>query len=217
MVKTQLPRAVIFDWDYTLVDVLDVIRDAVNAVRAEFGQEAWTIEDIKEHSVRPARQLFPEWYGDDWERAYDIFYNRYHKTHLEHLKPLPGADKLLRWLKELNIPSFIVSNKRGDDLLSEVKHLGWESLFAGVVGSLDAGRDKPERDPVDLALSYAGLRADDPAIWFIGDTHADVDCARTAGCTPVMVHNPEEAARLGVELSFADCHAVLKTLQTCVP
>lgn len=208
------PRAVIFDWDNTLVDVWDCVTDAVNHVRSAFGQEPWSNEIVKSHSPRSTRVLFPEWYGDRWREAYDLFYDRYHQSHLSRLKALPGAHELLQWLADKNIPSHVVSNKRGDDLRSEIAHLGWNGLFSAVVGSMDAPRDKPERDPVDLALGQTGLKADDPAIWFVGDTYGDVHCARNAGCTPVFVGNPEEAKRLNVELAFSDCFEILEMLCT---
>jgi len=212
LLNNKLPKAVIFDWDNTLVDVWDVITDSINEVRASFGQSLWSIDEAKAQCVLAMRESFPLWYGEAWKKARDIFYSRYHQTHLSHLKVMPGAEALLRFLKERGIPAFIVSNKRGDNLRDEIDHLGWGGFFAGVAGSMDAENDKPERGPVDLVLNGAGLKADDPSVWFVGDTHADVDCARAAGCTPVMVHNFEEAERLGVELNFSDCQMVLEAL-----
>ena len=39
------PRALLFDWDNTLVDNWDVITDAMNAVYDAFGMPRWTIEE----------------------------------------------------------------------------------------------------------------------------------------------------------------------------
>ena len=207
----SLPRAVIFDWDNTLVDVWGSVTDAVNAVRAAFGQEPpWTAEETRGHSARSARSLFLEWYGDEWPKAHKIFYDHYQQSHLLHIRPLPFAEELLLWLKAQNIPSFVVSNKRGEILRQEAAHLGWTDFFASMVGSMDAPRDKPERDPVDMALNHAQLKADDPSIWFVGDTCGDVECARNAGCTPVIVYDFNEAKRLGVDLAFSDCQALLE-------
>jgi len=200
-----LPHTIIFDWDNTLADSWGTITEAINTTRSAFGMDTWTIIEAKKLCTLAARDSFPQWFGTDSKRALDIFFSTYNKTHLDNIKPLPGADELLRWMKAEKIHAFIVSNKRGDTLRREVVHLGWADLFEAVVGSMDAQRDKPERDPVDLALKHVGLRANDPNIWFVGDTHADVECARNSGCTPVLIHNNADAEKLNVDLVFSDC------------
>ena len=205
------PRVVIFDWDNTLVDSYPAIAESINVTRAAFGLETWTVEEAKVRCARALTDSFPEWFGADWERARDIYRGHFSTIHLDRLVALDGAEALLRFLKERATPCFVVSNKRGDFLRSEVHALGWDALFVHVVGAEETPHPKPHRDPVDLALGRGGLTADDPAIWFVCDTSVDVECARNSGCTPVLVHNEAEAARLGVALAFSDCHA-LRTL-----
>jgi phosphoglycolate phosphatase len=208
----SFPRAVIFDWDGTLVDSYRSIAESMNVTRAAFGQEAWTFEEARKRCNRALNDSFPEWFGTAWERARDIYRNHFSSIHLKNMAVLPGAEELVRFLAGAGAPLFVVSNKHGDLLRPEVKALGWEAYFAGVVGASDAPRDKPHRDPVDFALQRAGMLADDPAIWFVGDTWVDVQCARASGCTPVLVHDMEEAARLGVGMAFSDCHALRSLL-----
>ena len=205
---SQAPRAVIFDWDNTLVDNWGAITESMNAARAAFGQGPWTVAEAKVLCNRALRDSFPEWFGATWERARDIFYDCFNQTHLNHLQALAGAQDLLVFLRERDIPLFVVTNKRGDLMRREAARLGWTEHFVAMVGSLDAPRDKPERDPVDLALGRGNLKADDPAVWFVGDTSVDVVCARNSGCTPVLVNNAAESARLGLELAFSDCQAL---------
>jgi phosphoglycolate phosphatase len=215
--KLARPRAVIFDWDNTLVDAWGCVTDAMNVVRVSFGQSLMTTDDVIRESARSARAIFYDWYGDQADKALNMFYDHYRKDHLRRLKALPDAHELLCWLAAQNIPRFVVSNKSGDLLRQEAVHLGWEGLFAALVGSTDALHDKPARDPVDMALGRSGLKADDPAIWFVGDTHGDVACARNAGCTPVLVNNVAQAASLGVGLSFLGCRDLLDLLYTLDP
>ena len=206
------PRAVVFDWDNTLVDSWAAIGESMNVVLRAFGRAEWSPEEVKTQSNRALRDSFPEWFGAEWEKARDIYRTHYRSIHLLRLRPLDGAAALLQWLGDSKIPLFVVSNKLGALLRLEAGALGWTERFVALSGSLDAARDKPERDPVDAALALGGLKADDTRIWFVGDTPVDVQCARNSGCTPVMLYNQPDALRLGVALAFSDCHALLKAL-----
>ncbi len=209
------PRAVVFDWDNTLVDAWGCVTDALNVTREAFRQSPVAIDDVIRYSAKSARNLFKDWYGPEAERAHAIFYESYQSSHLAHVKPMDGAEELLIKLHKKQTPMFVVSNKRGDVLRSECSHLRWDAFFCALVGSTDAPRDKPERDPVDFALKKAFLAADDPTIWFIGDTLSDVQCARNAGCTPVLLHNNVmESNLLAVELSFSRCADLIPFLDS---
>jgi phosphoglycolate phosphatase len=209
--KILLPRAVIFDWDNTLVDSWEAIREAMNTVLAHFGRPLWTMEQIHANCVRAARDSFPEWFGDRWQEASDVFYARFSAVQMANLSPLPGAEPLLKWLGEQNIPSCVVSNKNGSYLRREADVLGWNRYFASIVGSTDAPRDKPAREHADHALRLAGLEGGDD-IWFVGDSDADIACARNAKLTPVLIGNREFAQKLGVDLCVSDCRALLDLL-----
>jgi len=46
-----MPRAVLFDWDNTLVDNWPTIHDALNATFAAMGHPAWTLAETRERSI----------------------------------------------------------------------------------------------------------------------------------------------------------------------
>jgi phosphoglycolate phosphatase len=212
MVSLPLPRAVIFDWDNTLVDSWPTIVDAINHTRIAMGHDVWTADEIRSRCTRAARDSFPEWFGNDWEKAYEIYYRGFDEIRKKReIKVLPGAFELLQWLKAEAIPSFIVSNKRGDYLRHEVERLKWQEYFVSVVGAQDARRDKPAREHVDHALQSSGITPD-ASVWFVGDSETDVLCARNAGCTPIFIGNETEATRLSVPQVYADCQNLLKML-----
>lgn len=208
----KLPRAVIFDWDNTLVDSWPAIAAAINHTRAAMGVETWPIEKIRTVCTRAARDIFPQWFGDDWKRAYDIYYRGFDEIRRSRdITTLPGARDLLDWLKGQSIPSFVVSNKRGDYLRLEVERLKWEGYFVAVAGAQDAPSDKPSREHVDFALASSGVVAG-ADVWFIGDSETDVLCAQNAGCTPVFIGSDEEGQRLRAARSFSDCQSLLNML-----
>ncbi|MDD3029352.1 MAG: HAD family hydrolase [Alphaproteobacteria bacterium] len=211
--KNALPSGVIFDWDNTLVDSWAAIAEAINYVRGKYGLTLWDRRFIQQHCTRSARESFPEWFGDLWQDAWDDYYTYFDKVRSQMgITEAYGATPLLAWLKEKAIPSVVVSNKSGHYLRLEAEQMGWKDYFEALVGAHDAPYDKPHRAHADQALLSAGLEGG-PDIWFVGDTEADVACARNAACTPVLVGADEEAKRLLVSLSFRDCEAVLDELK----
>ena len=192
------PKAIIFDWDNTLVDSWVVIHDALNATLDDWGMEKWTIEETKSRVAHSMRDSFPLLFGDDWERAGKVFYDHFEKTHLDRLTPLANAEDVLGELFEMGIHMAIVSNKTGRLLRLEVEHLGWNKIFKNVVGSLDAANDKPAPDPVILALQGSGIKTGNHDVWFVGDAVIDMQCAKNSGCFGVLVDkNPPKIAEFG--------------------
>lgn len=181
------PRAVIFDWDSTLADNWGAIGRSVNATLAEFGHPEWSEVEMRERVKGSARDTFPVIYGDRWEEALAFFYARYDDFFVDEVRPLPGSHDLLRCLNDHGVVVSVVSNKTGRYLRAEVTALGWDPLFRNVIGAADAERDKPEPDPVHLALADTGVEAG-PAVWFVGDAVPDLECAHRSGCVPILVH-----------------------------
>lgn len=184
------PRAVIFDWDNTLVDTWPTITRCYNAVFTSFGMAQWTEDETRSRAHGSLRDYFPVLFGERWEEAREVFYGTFTACHLEALRPLDGAEDMLRDLVARGVYLAVVSNKVGTSLRAEVGHLGWGPLFAKVVGATDAARDKPAPDPVTIALSAAQLGAGD-SVWFVGDTVVDLQCAYATGCVPVLIRAQE--------------------------
>jgi phosphoglycolate phosphatase len=180
------PRAILFDWDSTLVDTWRSIEAALNATLVAMGHAPWSAEEMRGRVRESMRESFPRLFGQRWPEARRIFYNAYLAAHLDHLLPLPGAGELLADLAAQGFYLAVVSNKTGPVLRKEAAHLGWERHFRRLVGAGDAPRDKPDPAPVALALEASGI-APGPEVWFVGDTALDMVCAASAGCVPVLI------------------------------
>ena len=182
----NLPRAVLFDWDNTLIDSWTTIHEAMNTTLVAMGQNAWTIDQTRERVRRSLREVFPEMFGDRWEEAREVFYERFRDIHLDMLSPMEGAERLVRILAMRSVYLGVVSNKLGEHLRREVAHLGWNDLFGKIVGANDAVHDKPAPQPVELALSGSNILPGRD-VWFVGDTGIDLQCAHNAGCQGILI------------------------------
>lgn len=199
------PRAILFDWDNTLVDNWASIHGALNAALAAMDAPPWTMEETLRRVRRSLRDSFPEMFGARWMEARRVFYQRLEATHLDTLRSLPGAESLLAELARRRIYLGVVSNKTGHYLRREAAHLGWDGYFGRLVGAADAGADKPAPEPVRLALKGSGV-APGAEVWLVGDAAVDLECARNAGCVAVLIERPgseEEVRGLSPDHRFA--------------
>lgn len=182
----KIPKAVIFDWDNTLVDTWPLIQVAIDTTMQKMGKEPWGMEKVKNDVHASMRESFPIIFGDKWQEAGEIYKKTYRSNHLEKLQLLPGAVEVINELFLRKILLAIISNKIGKTLRREVEYLGIANKFFSVIGSTDASYDKPRREPFDLALEGSDINSDRDLIWFIGDTITDIECAYNSGCQPIL-------------------------------
>ena len=186
MLKEVLPKAIIFDWDSTLVDNWQSIANALNATLIEMGKAPWSVAQVRQNSKNSAREAFPRLFGDQWKDALDFFYKVFKEVHLTGIQPLPGAENLLQFLREEGIYSGIISNKNGTFLRKEIKKLDWNKYFDNVLGASDLDVDKPSKEIIDALLKQSEILPS-KSVWFIGDAIVDLECAYMASCTPILV------------------------------
>jgi len=209
------PRAILFDWDNTLVDSWATIHEALNAVMAAMDKPLWSLQQTKDRVRLSLRESFPIHFGDRWEEARQIYLDAFRAIHLERLDPLPGRGELLKGLAVAGIYLGVVSNKTGALLRRETEELGWTGLFGSVVGAGDAVADKPDAAPVALALAASGIEPSE-AVWLVGDTGVDMECARNSGCVPVLLgrgETEEEFTDCRPRLVFSDCASLFHFVQ----
>jgi phosphoglycolate phosphatase len=200
------PRAILFDWDNTLVDSWTTIHEALNAVMAAMEKPLWSLRETRERVRLSLRESFPLHFGERWEEARQIYLDVFRTIHLDRLSALPGCGELLRGLVADGIFLAVVSNKTGALLRREAEQLGWSGLFGSVIGAGDAAQDKPNPAPVALALEPSGVEAGE-RVWLVGDTGTDMECAYNSGCIPVLLGsgaNQQEFLRCEPRLVFPD-------------
>ena len=201
MLNRTRPSVLLYDWDNTLVDGWAGITAALNATFTAFDRPLWTVDDTRNRVRVSLRDSFPVMFGDRWEEARDIFYETLTHKHLDHVSPMPGVPDVLT--AGTNWPQGVVSNKAGSFLRREVIHLGWSEFFGPVVGAGDAAADKPSPAPILMALAQLGRTADE-SVWYMGDTALDMQAAKAAGVTAVLIGNADHDG--GIEHAAPHLH-----------
>ncbi len=180
------PRAIIFDWDDTIVDNWPLALEALNAALVHMGAQAWTDAEARGRAGGSARDLFGALFGDKWEEADKVFYATFNKLIENGVRLHDQVEDMLRLLSQNGVYLAVVSNKRGPLLRKEADHLAFTPYFNAIVGAGDAERDKPDIAPVLHALKGSGITPG-PDVWFVGDSHTDMACAIASGCSGILL------------------------------
>ena len=210
------PAAILWDWDNTLVDGWAAIQAGLNAAFRAFGLPEWDRDSVLRNVRRSLRESFPELFGAaHWEQARDIFYAEVRARHLAVLTPMPGAAAALEAAGALG-PQAVVSNKQGPLLRAEAAHLGWNRHFRALVGAGDAPADKPDPAPLLMAMAACGV-SPGATVWYVGDTALDMQAARAANCTAVLLgeaHHDGGVGNAAPDHAFRDGHALAAHLRS---
>jgi phosphoglycolate phosphatase len=213
MTTMPRPTALLYDWDNTLVDAWAGVTAALNVTFDAFGLPHWTDEDTRQRARLALATSFQAMFGAEWERARDVFHGAMRDGHLRHVRPMPGATAAL----EAGRPwrQGVVSNKDGHYLRAEVAHLAWTDHFGAVVGAGDAAADKPDAAPILLALARMDVTVA-PTVWYLGDAAIDMQTARAAGVTGVLIGDAAHdggMAQAAPDLHFASAEALAAALR----
>lgn len=207
------PRAVVFDWDNTLVDSWNTIHHALTVTFTAMGVEPWSLAETKERVRHSLRDAFPRLFGERWDEARRLYLDTFTSIHLERLRAIEGAEALLAALGKDGIYVAVASNKTGAILRREAEHLGWTRYFGRLVGAGDAAQDKPHPAPVRLALEGSDVQCG-AGVWYVGDTALDMECAANAGCLGVLMgeidHADADFGRFPPALHFPACAALAR-------
>lgn len=178
-------RAVLFDWDGTLLDSFAADSAAYLAMFRALGV-AWDVRDFERH------------YSPNWLRVYravglprakwqlaDRLWKRAYKE--QNPKLLPGARSVLRELQRKFLIG-IVSSGSGWRVRRQVREFNFKGFVSVCVCSEDAPKRKPHPAPLKVALRKLGLSPAEAV--YVGDAPEDIEMARRAGVIPIGVLGP---------------------------
>ena len=119
------PKAVIFDWDDTIVNTWRIIHAAINTTLQHMEQTPWTDDEARQRIGPPARVLFTALFGEDrWQEADAVFIHAYADSIGGNIRVHEGAEDMLhhgvelrRHFVELPLPVRQERGEFGDGLL----------------------------------------------------------------------------------------------------
>lgn len=179
-------RAALFDLDGTLVDSLETIAEATVEAFARHGHRV-TAADIIPRIGPPMEVIAREVTGagpDESHAMYTTYQGLYYTEYIQRTPAHEGAHDLVQAMCAAGVALAVVTNKNehGGRLMVQVQ--GWDGRFGSIVGRDTASHYKPHPAPALYALRALGVAPAEAA--FVGDTEADMNCARDAGMRYVI-------------------------------
>lgn len=204
-------RAVIFDWDGTLLDSFHADKQAYRAMFHALEID-FSDQDLSRH-------YSPDWYRVyraagiprvKWNLADRLWAVAYRK---ENPCLIPGVRTVLNKLSRSFALGLVTSGDR-KRVARQLRQFGFQGLFPACVYSEDASYRKPHPAPLRAAMRCMRMSAADCV--YVGDTPEDIEMARRAGVRSIGIVGPFpsssrlKAARPGILLeSIRDLPKVL--------
>ena len=178
-------KAVVFDWDGTLLDSYHADATAYQEMFRALGIE-WGVSELEKH------------YSPNWHRVYRAAgiprgtwaeADRLWRQAYAHLRPalMPGARRVLRLLARNHVLALVTSGNRLR-VRGQLRKFGFAQLFRAAVFGEDARHKKPH--PAALKLALARLRLNPEECVYVGDSPEDMEMARRAGVRAIAVLGP---------------------------
>jgi HAD superfamily hydrolase (TIGR01549 family) len=176
-------RAVLFDWDGTLVNSAEKTYRCYVQVFEGFG--------IRFDHARFEETYSPDWHQtyravglprESWRLADERWIDCYQRS---GSALIPGTPEALARIRERSLVQGIVSSGDGGRVRRELEALGLAGLFGAVVCGGDTVRRKPDPEPLNVALQRLALGPAEAV--YVGDSPEDVHMARAAGVFSVGI------------------------------
>lgn len=194
----DLPSAVLFDLDGTLVDSAPDLTLATDTMLTALGRETVGEERVRSWVGNGATMLVKRALAGTldpaavnaieesvWRPALDKFFDAYHEVNGLHTVPYPGVEAFLQALHERGCRLGIVTNKPTAFTDPLLEKLGLAHWFDITVSGDTLAVKKP--DPAPLLHALASFDVPPAAALMVGDSINDVQAAHAAGMPVVAV------------------------------
>lgn len=192
-------KHIIWDWNGTLLDDLDLCRDLINGILTENNLPTLTNEKYKEIFTFPVKDYYEkaglDLSGNKFEVMGKVFIQNYEKRRSEAVLH-KDVNKTLNYISQNEIPQSILSAYSQETLNEIIEQFELTKYFSNIVG-LDHIYASSKLDNGKKLMKKLGLNKGE--VLFVGDTLHDLEVAEEIGADCVLVsHGHQSKERLSI-------------------
>ena len=207
----ELPKAVLWDMDGTLIDQTAAIIRCYADVITELGYPSPDSETIRRSLGGPMASTMALFIEDgQMDTACRAFRARFPEIMFEGLIILPGALELIEAFAAKGIPQAILTNKHGDTARAVSEHCGFSKHIPACIGNTDTEWSKPDAKLTRHVLDQ--ITSTTQGAICIGDSPTDVATATNTGlpcyCVSTGAHSNAELNAAGARLATESLHTL---------
>ena len=185
-------KAIIFDFDGTLLDTLHDLKDAINLalVKNNYSRQ-YSYEEAKSLIGMGTKTLcsralsFTSFTQDDVDRLFQDFSSIYKQIQCNKTRPFPHVIETLDKLKEKGLKLAILSNKVESNTLIICDKFFKKDTFDFIIGQRKEFPLKPDPTSLKYLISLLGVKDDE--ILYVGDSDTDMKTADNLNLKKVAV------------------------------
>lgn len=175
-------RAIIFDFDGTIVDASEAIITCFNSVLRKHGLPGMPVDALLKMVGRPLRDIYAAAIPRAGPSEIELYMEEYRRmffTLSDSLtRALPGAEKTLAHYSP-RLKLGIATSRTACGAGRMLDGLGLREHFSAIVGIEDVKETKPNPEPVLLVLKLLGVGSGEAVM--VGDTPDDIAAGKAAG------------------------------------
>jgi len=186
-------RAIIFDFDGTIIDSNDIKREAFAEIfseqkfsKTDFYGFVKSLGDIDRYSIIKtcAHEFFSEAYSNEDIKNKIEMYSEITQQQILLAKEIPGALDFIKKMYKKNIPLFICSATPEVNLIPIIKSIKLMKYFSRILGG-------PKTKEENIKFILSDYNFDKKDILYIGDSDIDFKAAKNVGCDFIGIVNKD--------------------------
>ena len=186
-----MTKVIIFDFDGTLADTIDILLSITNRLSAEFGFKSATKEELAQLSNLNSWQILQ--YSGISIFKFPLLIRRLKaELHSEvpHIQLFPGIKEVLLELKKRGFQLGIITSNSRENVLGALEKNGLQDTFTFIYSGSTFGKHKV----INKWLKIENINPEEVA--YVGDEIRDIDAAKKTGIKVIAVgwgFNSQEA------------------------
>jgi phosphoglycolate phosphatase len=197
-----MTRNLVLDWSGTLVDDLDAVLGATNAVLEEYRVPKLTVQQFRTEFVLPLSRFYGRFVPGVPFVQIDERYHKHFASYRDSVSLLPGAREFLNYCAEAGMHLFVLSTMQPELFDAQAARLGIRHYFTRAYTGV--------KDKTETILSLLEQNQLEPAeTMLVGDMVHDLEAARQGGLMAVAVRTGFDTVE---KLAGNDPEAIVRDL-----